>query len=475
MSSDAEQLLATRSGSVVAAAGCGKTELIARAVASAPGRQLVLTHTNAGVEAIRYRLRRCGVANDHVAVDTLDGWCLKYVSAYPMLSGGVQLKSDGLLNWKELRASMPRLLQHATAQKVILASYEGVFVDEYQDCVYEQHEIVVAIKNLLPVRVLGDPLQCVFRFQDNDPVHWPDVEAAFPPILRLSTPWRWKRPGENEALGAWLSRIRREVEHNGLVDFRDSRISYVPLVSGKNWLGQARDACFRVAALDGSVVGVLKWGSECQLLGKLTGGYFQNVETIDAKDAARMLARFESSPALERASILLEFLRAVAIHVDNVCDPLLAHFSAAAPVPTGLEEAARLLRVVQTGGTARDAATALDALSTLPEVRPFRRELLWAALDAFRDIGDAPPSDLLSALRRRRNLTSHAGRRLARCSTGSTLLVKGMEFDHAVVVHTGGANGFSVNDLYVALTRASKSLTVLSVVPQVDLRRAGRR
>lgn len=40
---------------VVAPPGCGKTELIARAVGCCPSdsKQLVLTHTHAGVDAIR--------------------------------------------------------------------------------------------------------------------------------------------------------------------------------------------------------------------------------------------------------------------------------------------------------------------------------------------------------------------------------------------------------------------------------------
>ena len=37
-------------GLVVAPAGCGKTHLIAEAVGHAKGKQLVLTHTHAGVD-----------------------------------------------------------------------------------------------------------------------------------------------------------------------------------------------------------------------------------------------------------------------------------------------------------------------------------------------------------------------------------------------------------------------------------------
>ena len=50
------------------------------------------------------------------------------------------------------------------AGKVLQATYGGVIVDEYQDCIYTQHEIFVNINRFLPVVVLGDPMQGIFSF-----------------------------------------------------------------------------------------------------------------------------------------------------------------------------------------------------------------------------------------------------------------------------------------------------------------------
>jgi len=41
---------------------------------------------------------------------------------------------------------------------------------------------------------------------------------------------------------------------------------------------------------------------------------------------------------------------------------------------------------------------------------------------------------------------------------GTTLLVKGLEFDHAVILDAGSLNA---KDLYVAMTRGTKSLTII--------------
>ena len=55
-----------------------------------------------------------------------------------------------------------------------------------------------------------------------------------------------------------------------------------------------------------------------------------------------------------------------------------------------------------------------------------------------------------------------AGRPVEHRTVSRTLLVKGLEFEHAVVLN--GAE-HDVRNLYVAMTRGSKSLTVLSESP----------
>ena len=43
---------------IVAPAGYGKTELIVQSVACSEGRQLILTHTHAGVDSLRKRFKK---------------------------------------------------------------------------------------------------------------------------------------------------------------------------------------------------------------------------------------------------------------------------------------------------------------------------------------------------------------------------------------------------------------------------------
>jgi transposase InsO family protein len=71
------------------ALGCGKTHLIARALTrhSGPKPILVLTHTNAGVAALRGRLDRLQVPRASYRLATLDGWAMRLIATFPGRSG----------------------------------------------------------------------------------------------------------------------------------------------------------------------------------------------------------------------------------------------------------------------------------------------------------------------------------------------------------------------------------------------------
>jgi superfamily I DNA/RNA helicase len=58
-----------------------------------------------------------------------------------------------------------------------------LIVDEYQDCTITQHALIRVLGTLLPVRVLGDPLQAIYDFGESATVDWnPDVVTAYPPL-----------------------------------------------------------------------------------------------------------------------------------------------------------------------------------------------------------------------------------------------------------------------------------------------------
>jgi hypothetical protein len=98
--------------------------------------------------------------------------------------------------------------------------------------------------------------------------------------------------------------------------------------------------------------------------------------------------------------------------------------------------------------------SALQALVRVEKAVVYRRELLREMQKAIRAAmaGEAP--GLEEAVWVVRNRSRRLGRILPRCAVGTTLLVKGLEF-HA-------------KNLYVALTRGAKSLTIASRWPVIQ-------
>lgn len=118
-----------------------------------------------------------------------------------------------------------------------------------------------------------------------------------------------------------------------------------------------------------------------------------------------------------------------------------------------------LLQAVIEDNNLDHVLVALEGLRQIPKTRVWRRELFYAMLRSLREHSTGKHADLKTAAWEIRNSTRHAGRKLGQRIVSRTVLVKGLEFDHCVILD---ADSLTVKDLYVALTRGAKSLTILS-------------
>jgi DNA helicase-2/ATP-dependent DNA helicase PcrA len=205
-----ESLCRPEHSSLLAPAGYGKTEEIVRAVSISEGKQLILTHTNAGVASLKSRLRKFKVPNSKFSIDTIASWLLKYSAAYPKISGLTEVHPEQN-EWQQVYTASMNLFHCKFIREIIQSTYSGVFIDEYQDCTLVQHNLVVRLADMLPVRILGDPLQGIFGFRDDDPlINWDsDVLPIFKPLPELQIPWRWING--NKELGNWLIKLRKSL------------------------------------------------------------------------------------------------------------------------------------------------------------------------------------------------------------------------------------------------------------------------
>ncbi|WP_312918374.1 hypothetical protein [Stutzerimonas kunmingensis] len=96
-----------------------------------------------------------------------------------------------------------------------------------------------------------------------------------------------------------------------------------------------------------------------------------------------------------------------------------------------------------------------QALKANPETSAYRRDLLYRFLNVLKMHIDGEGATLSEAAIKYQREMRHTGRPINRRKLiGTTLLVKGLEYDHAVILD---ADSLDAKDLYVAMTRGSKS------------------
>ena len=288
---------------LIAAAGYGKTEEIAKAVAlSIDDRQLVLTHTHAGVRSLRNRFRALGVPSSQYHLDTIAGWALRCAAGYPSHSGIADLTPTGDA-WKDVYHAAANLIERPFFRQVMRISYAGVYVDEYQDCVASQHNLILGIAEILPCRILLDPLQGIFDFQQDDPiVKWKaDIEPNFQELPELITPWRWKNG--NEQLGKWLPNFRQALLQGDSIDLRNSPVRWLP----KNPSNQRRTCFDFVKTLEKSVVAIHKWPQAAHRFASGLRGTYTSMEEMECKDLLTCSSEIYQCEGTARAVAIINF------------------------------------------------------------------------------------------------------------------------------------------------------------------------
>lgn len=460
-------LFAADRGSVTAPAGCGKTQLIADTLSLYDGVRpiLVLTHTNAGAAALRLRLQRARVRASAYRVTTIDGFAMRLIASFPLRSGHdprILEIGDARNDYPAIRTAAARLLQAGHISDPLRATYARVIVDEYQDCNLIQHAIVDTLATVLPTSVLGDPMQAIFGFAGNQLVHWQGhVEARFPAIGALDTPWRWRNAG-TEPLGQWLLQARAQLQAGQPVSLQGAPAEVQWMPHNGNADRQRRAAA--LTRLVGQEETVLIIGDarnprgRHQFTGQTPGA--TSVEAVDLGDLVGFARRFNVAGADALAQL-------VNFAADLMTQVGAANFMArvetirqgrARTPPTPAENAA--VAFVAAPSMSR-ALEVLQQLEGQEQARVFRPEMLHFCRTAMRTAanGGVP---LLDAVLQARERNRHLGRPVSRRAVGSTLLLKGLEADVVVILHPELMDG---PNMYVALTRGARRLVVCSDTP----------
>lgn len=206
-------------GLLIAPAGHGKTTAIADCLLQCPEQSchLVLTHTHAGIASLRKKFNDKNVPTHKYQLDTITGFAQRYVLSFLGTTGLPAIESKDY--FPAIVEHCAKLMNSCVVQQIIQSSYAGVFVDEYQDCTIDQHEMVRALAQNLPLHILGDPLQGIFSFEKRPLVNFEKDFEEFEIFDLLKYPWRWEK--SNPALGKLILEMRQRLAQNETINLRD--------------------------------------------------------------------------------------------------------------------------------------------------------------------------------------------------------------------------------------------------------------
>lgn len=466
------QVLAAAPCSIELPAGTGKTQILAAAVAVAAEqgkRSLVLTHTNAGVEAIRKRLRDFGVRSSAARVETITSWAFSLAGAYPTLAGVlVPMVPDWTKSDDYVRGAARVALSRAVSD-VLDESFDLLLVDEYQDCTIVHHEFVTALANAVPKAIiLGDRLQAVFGFLPGLSEWSVHVATNFPNHTVPIVPHRWR--GHNEELGQWLLDIRSTLVEGNVFDISAHSVDRV------SWSSDSTPT--NVAALahgfrnfDESVLLLDKWATDAAGHASRLGGRYSVLEDVAGRFMATQLADLPPNGDPRLAFWFARFAKECLVGLGGIDQPVLGKLQLDQSIThyarSGLQDVLVALDNLRRAPTYSQIAETARAIRSAKSVRPYRWEA-WndtlASIAMTADVGD-PVLENIGKLRER---LRRGGRRTDSRIAATPLLVKGLEFDHVIVANLGKLNDPRV--LYVALSRARKSVTIIGGSPKLLLR-----
>jgi hypothetical protein len=454
---------ATSKSMLIAPAGYGKTHYIVEALFHVEGKQLLLTHTHAGISSLKEKIKKFGIPLSKVQVETIMGYAQKYVQAF--CKDIPKQDHDGYYDFIINNAA--KVIKHNSISKIIAASYNGLFVDEYQDCTNKQHEFIEILATILPTRVLGDPLQGIFNFGSDGMVDMHDAEQMgdfHSHKHELSDPWRWK--GKNESLGDALKEIRALLEAKMPIDLNNySSIEKVPISNPSDLYNPTKSYHKYISGLLKQKNVLLIHPQSANINARLKiVSVFQSpislIESIDDKEFYKIAELIDTSTQLTIGDNFIE----ICIKIFNKTG-IKFWFSEHAVVTKKSLEDKPISEKLKTHfqelhpGRLSTITTLLNIVNKLKKVRCFRKEMFMSLLAAL-DSAKVNKTTVYEAMCERRNHTRRVGRKIYGRCIGTTLLTKGLEFDLVVVLNAHELKCHK--NLYVAITRASQRLIICS-------------
>ena len=464
---DINEFLTKLKSLCIAPAGHGKTYKIAECLKYTNGTHLVLTHTNAGVSSLKDKIRKNGLSSAKYQIETIDSFAQKYVDAF-YCGGDIPEQDNAKMYFSFIIQKATVLVKLKPIKDVLKFSYSGLFVDEYQDCTKKQHQFIMALANIFPIHVFGDPLQGIFGFNEEQLVNWgPDLKEFENSRFELVEPWRWKNT--NPELGESLKKVRGKLENKELVDLNLFKKGIeVYIIEDKNDIFRPLKEYYRKidCLLDTESSLLLVYPDSANLnarkkIVKVFNNRLNLVEAMDGKDFYYFSKLFDSRNSMSIYELILKII----YNIFNKSE--LDKWFTESKVKSKRKEKDKdiIMPIVENldriknDGSYTIISNILKQIKGIPDLKCYRRELFSDLCKALEQ-ADIQKISVFEAMKNIRNVKRRMGRKIEGKCIGTTLLTKGLEFGTVVVLN---ANEFKCpKNLYVALTRASKKLVVFA-------------
>lgn len=453
---------------IIAPAGYGKTEEIADAVNSCSEKQLILTHTRAGVAALRDRMRKKQIRSEKFEIDTIASFCMKWCKAYPA-TAKVQLPDKiSEMDYLAIYKGTKILFSYTWAREVLRQTYSGLFIDEYQDCTESQHEIFMEIKNLLPIRVFGDPLQGIFYWAKGDKiVNWNSF--TFKIISPLTIPRRWEKT--NQDLGLLLDNLRKKIitalDGNDVTINITNVLGCMTILDSSQWNNGGY--VYKIKNFE-SIVYLSVTPDKQKFFSMHNGGFFQCDEVKELTETETIIAGIEAKKNEQKALVLLESLKSMINSIQTELGSYINNLKKGKSDFSRIRkhnDLGQLIGAVCKDDTSKPVLDVLRWFWHSTEFKIYRAELFYRIEKIYAYMTEESTT-LHEAIEVLGSQQYFMEKRFSFPRLSSrTVLTKGLEFDCVII---DARDKMDVRDFYVAMTRAKKHIYIISDASQLSFK-----
>ncbi len=497
---DYTNFISKKKSLLIAPAGYGKTHTIAECLNYVPAneKQLILTHTHAGIASIKEKIKHLNVPTSKYQLETITSFAQKYVLAFCNLKE-LPDQDNSKEYYSFILEKASQLFKLKSVQRIVSSTYKGLFVDEYQDCTKQQHSMVLALSEILPTHLLGDPLQGIMNF-NGDLVDFEVDLTEFETVPELDTPYRWFKEGNNKKLGEALKEIRSILTSDhpsiDLSNFNGNGVLYLVKIRDDNDLYNFSSTYSQ--DIRKLITSNGKRGEFNNML-IITPEYLKgNIPKGNVTDRAKVksLIDFEHKLALIEAIDEKSFY-VISKKIDNIISTIKGSRNPIKKLCTEILEPLFKLTDIKnwidiSGNRLKGKRNPTDKLLSnelrvcienfllLPSLQNLkaiilflknklrfkssRNDLLKSIIKAL-DIAIVENQSVYESMVSYKNVIRRTGRKLHGKCIGTTALTKGLEFDTVVIL---GAHNFTCpKNFYVAITRASKVLIIFTKEEQL--------